>query len=269
MKLAVIDIDHLFFLCLTGEKILDISGQPIKEDNRFVYRERTLEESILIADNYITNILNITNCDSYIGFFGGSSQSRKLINPEYKANRVGLEPLKNLHEMKVYLQDKWKFVWLANIKFNQYETDDYVCSFVKQTPNSFIVSPDKDLLNLVGVHYNPKQNKEITITEEQEDIYFWKSMIIGDVADNIVGIYGKGEKFVDKLFNEFEVFNPPNIYRAPRHTKVFQAYLEYSTIDEFYKNYKCLKLREDLDVSSFVPIAWNNNIISDLEFDID
>lgn len=134
-KIAVIDSDFLFFVSLTGEKILDINGQPVKVDNKFTYRERTFEESCNVADNYITNILNITNVTHYIGFFGGSSKSRKDINPEYKANRKDLEPLKNLLEMKSYLADKWGFEWLANQKelFNrEQETDDFVASYVNK-----------------------------------------------------------------------------------------------------------------------------------------
>lgn len=76
-KIAVIDSDFLFFVSLTGEKILDINGLPVKVDNKFTYRERTFEESCNIADNYITNILNITNSTHYIGFMSGSSESRK------------------------------------------------------------------------------------------------------------------------------------------------------------------------------------------------
>ena len=151
-KIACIDVDHIFYLSLTGEKILDENGEPIKVDGKFTYRERTFEESCKVADDYITNILNVTESDGYIGFFGGSSKYRKNIYPEYKANRKDLEPLKNLTEMKSYLADKWNFEWLGNSEqqkelFNcVYETDDYVASFVKQTPDSFIISPDKDLL---------------------------------------------------------------------------------------------------------------------------
>ncbi len=269
-KIAVFDADHIFFLVLTGEKILDINGEPIKVDNKFTYRERTFEESCNIADNYITNILNMTGSTHYIGFYSGNSQSRKTINPEYKANRAHLQPLPNLHEMKVYLQDKWKFVWLSNVKFNECETDDYVASFLKQIPNSFIVSPDKDLLGLEGTHYNPKQNVWITVDKAQEEMYFWKSMICGDTADNIKGLPGKGIKAWEDWTQD--VTHLDYLVLGKIAYEMYVNHYDYNwdnVINEFHKNYKCLKLVTNLDISLFTPIEWKQEIISDLEFDID
>ncbi len=268
MKTAVIDVDHIFYLSLTGEKILDESGEPIKVDGKFTYRERTFEESCKVADNYITDLLNKTECESYIGFFGGSSTYRKRIYPEYKANRKDLEPLKNLLEMKSYLVDRWNFEWLnSDVELmhkdkNIYETDDYVASFFKQTPDSFIVSPDKDLLNLEGYHYNPKKNEWITTSSWFATEYFWKSMVIGDSADNIFGLKGKANAFVNKLFEGHT--NYPE--------RVLTAYIgHYSdtdlAVEKYYQTYKCLKIKDDLDISQFEPIKWENTTINDVNYE--
>ena len=250
-KIAVIDVDHIFYLSLTGEKILDENGEPIKVDNKFTYRERTFEESCNVADTYITNILNITNATHYVGFFGGSSMSRKTIYPEYKANRKDLEPLKNMYEMKVHLVDKWKFHWLAGCID---ETDDYVASFIKQTPDSFIVSPDKDLLGLEGSHYNPKKNEWVYADQLTAYRNFWVSMIVGDTVDNIKGIPGKGPKYAEQYLQSAENCTGD----------VLDAYVnhfgEHLGIQEFYKNYQCLKIKDDLIVDSFKPIEWNYDI---------
>lgn len=274
-KIACFDVDHIFYLSLTGEKILDVHGQPVKSENKFVYRERTFEESCLVADNYITNILNITNATHYIGFFGGSSESRKRINSEYKANRKDLEPLKNLIEMKSYLADKWNFEWLnSNVEFmhsspNIYETDDYVASFVKQTPDSFIVSPDKDLLNLAGNHYNPRKNEWVYTPDSNAINNFWMSMVCGDTADNIKGLPGKGEKHYIYLTQDVSPLDAKALGVI-----IFDAYVNYYdynydvAIKEFHKNYMCLKILDDLDISSFAIIEWNNTIMEEKNYDI-
>jgi len=248
MKIACIDVDHIFYLSLTGEKILDENGEPVKVDGKFTYRERTFEESCKIADDYITNILNITEATNYIGFFGGSSKSRKEIYPEYKANRKDLEPLKNLPQMKTYLGDKWNFVFLLGY---EYETDDFVASFVKQTPNSFIISPDKDLLGLVGNHYNPRKNEWVYVAGSTAENNFWCSMITGDTSDNIKGIPGKGIKYAENLIKEDEEGTP---YQSLILQEYVNYFGEYKGIEEFYKNYKCLKIKNDLDISMFTPI---------------
>lgn len=247
-KIAVIDVDHIFYLSLTGEKLLNENGEPIKVDGKFTYRERTFEESCNVADTYITNILNVTNSTHYVGFFGGSSISRKTIYPEYKANRKDLEPLKNMYEMKCYFVDKWKFHWLAGCID---ETDDYVASFIKCNPDSFIISPDKDLLGLEGNHYNPKKNEWVYADQLIAYRNFWVSMIVGDTVDNIKGIPGKGPKYAEQYLQSTENCTGD----------VLDAYVnhfgEHVGIQEFYKNYQCLKIKDDLIVNIFTPIEWN------------
>ncbi len=267
MKIACIDVDHIFYLSLTGEKILDENGEPVKVDGKFTYRERTFEESCKIADDYITNLLNITEATNYIGFFGGSSKSRKEIYPEYKANRKDLEPLKNLSKMKLHLYHIWKFIWLSDWNgWNDFETDDFVASFVKQVPNSFIVSPDKDLLGLEGNHYNPKKNEWVYVAGSTAENNFWCSMITGDTSDNIKGIPGKGIKYAENLIKEDEEGTP---YQSLILQEYVNYFGEYKGIEEFYKNYKCLKIKNDLDVSMFTPIEWELPSIEEQQLNIE
>jgi 5'-3' exonuclease len=267
-KIACIDVDHIFYLSLTGEKILDENGEPVKVDGKFTYRERTFEESCKVADDYITNILNVTESDGYIGFFGGSSKYRKEIYPEYKANRKDLEPLKNLTEMKSYLADKWNFEWVnSDVEFmhtspNRYETDDYVASFINSNDNSFIISPDKDLLSLEGNHYNPRKNEWVYVDQPTAYHNFWVSMIVGDTSDNIKGIPGKGPKYAEQYLQSAEDCTGD----------VLDAYInhfgEHLGIQEFYKNYMCLKIKNDLNVSGFEPVKWENTTIEEQNYDI-
>lgn len=63
-----------------------------------------------------------------------------------------------------------------------------------------------------------------------------------DVVDNIKALPGKGKVFADKLLNN-------TIFLAP--DKVFGAYIdhfgEYTGVQEFYKNYMCLKMKTEYD----------------------
>jgi len=265
MKIATIDADHIFFM-FHQKKVLDSFGEPIKENNKFVYEPTTLEEAISKTDNYITNILNVTNASHYVGFFGGSSKSRLDINPDYKQNRKDFTPPLHMQMLKNHLAAKWKFHWLSGCID---ETDDYCASFVKQTPNSFIISPDKDLLGLESNHYNPKKNEWVYTPDSNAINNFWCSMICGDTVDNIFGLKNRGIKFYHYLTQDVSPLDAKVLGNI-----VFEAYVDYYqynydlAIEEFYKNYKSLKIKEDLIIDSFVPIEWNNNIINDLEFDI-
>lgn len=257
MKTAIIDADHIFFIALTGEKVLDESGEPIKQDGKFVYRQRTFEESCNVADSYITSILDLTQATDYIGFYSGSSTYRKQTYSEYKANRKDLEPLNNLDLMKGYLKDKWNFIWLSYEFVEQgvnniYETDDYVASFYKQNKEtSFIVSPDKDLLALEGNHYNPKRNEWVNNESWVADVNFWKSMIIGDTSDNIKGIPGKGEKYAEKA-----IVGLDSDFKKIVLEEYVNFFGEYKGIKQFYVNYMSLKIVDSLDVKQFIPIRY-------------
>lgn len=261
-KTAVVDADFLFYIVLQGNKVLNELGEPIKEDGKFVYTEKPFKQACSEMDNFITNLLNVTNADSYIGFFGGSSNYRLQYNNEYKANRKDLQPLNNMKEMKYYLSDKWKFNWLAGQNF---ETDDICLSYNKQNINSFIISPDKDLKYTTGIRYCPKKNEWINTTEEDAMYFFWQSMVVGDAADGIYCLKGKGIKYFERLFN-LHIKNKKNIALYP--TMILTEYITYygeeNGIKEYYKNYFSLKLKDDLDTSMYQPIEWNQyNILEE------
>jgi hypothetical protein len=81
-------------------------------------------------------------------------------------------------------------------------------------------------------------------------------MIIGDTSDNIPGLKGKGEAFVNKVFTE------PKGYAE----KVLSCYIDHYgdtniAIEKYYEAYKSLKLLNDLDISIFAIISINNNTI--------
>ena len=50
-----------------------------------------------------------------------------------------------------------------------------------------------------GWHYNFRKQQKYFTTVEQSDYYFYKQMLTGDRVDNIIGIYGIGDKKAEKL----------------------------------------------------------------------
>ncbi len=90
-----------------------------------------------------------------------------------------------------------------------------------QTPNSCIVSGDKDLLMIPGRHFNPRTGREIIASDPGKlwieitgkghkkckgygFMWFCAQMIIGDRVDNIEGIKGKGDIFAWKTLNKIK-----------------------------------------------------------------
>lgn len=219
-KIALIDGDYMLYVAChnkAGEDIKDFS--QIKDN----------------FESYLENILANSEADGYIGFLTGRN-FRKEINPDYKGNRKGERP-EFFKELKEYALTKFNLI-------EPLEADDCVNICKNKMTGSFIVSNDKDLLNLEGRHYNPQKQEWKETTKEEADEYFWTSMIAGDTADNIKGIPGKGIKFAQNLIHEDEEGTPFAMLILNEYNKHFG---EYKGIQEFYKNYMCLKILDDYE----------------------
>lgn len=240
---AIIDVDSIMFTIGNGNKLLDEDKIPIKDTTgKFIYTEKSEEELITSADWIMNDILASCNADGYIAYIKGknTTSERKLINPEYKANRPKESP-KWWSFTKQYLMDKWKVIPADN-----YEVDDYVNVTLKMLPDSFIVAIDKDLLGLEGRHFNWRKKEWVEVTKEQEEYNFWASMITGDTADNIKGLPGKGVKFTENLYKTTCEENGPNFYQAILYWYI-NHFGEFEGIKEFYKNYFSLKIADKIE----------------------
>lgn len=221
-KIAIWDADFIpFYVC------------HVKKD----YPEKSFTDCVNLSEDLIYNINTAIGADTMIMCFTSGKCFRYNIYPEYKANRKYGDPPKHLFEIKDYLISKYKGVVYKDI----YEADDLVC-ILKNKLNNYkctIVSPDKDMLMLEGIHYNPKTNEWVTTTEQQAIEYFWKSMIHGDTADNLCGIKGIGKVGADKIINNKELFEDYNTLILKHYIKI---YGEDLGIEMYYKMYKCLKI---------------------------
>lgn len=221
--LNIFDSDFLGFYCNSIKK-----GE----------QDKTLEQCIEKCDDFISNINRYTKADYYIGYLTKGKCFRYNINPSYKANRKYINMPKYLQEIKQHLQEKHNFIYQEG-----YEADDLVISFKDQNPQyeCIIVSPDKDILNLEGRHFNPRKIKFHETSKDEALEYFWNDMLIGQPGDGIKGIPGIGK------VKAKEIVNTGSSYRTTykQHT-IFEAYLEYfgeyEGIKEFTKNYLSLKL---------------------------
>lgn len=237
---ALIDADFIpYYVCHNKD------GEP----------EKTLADCKRLADEFIQSICVATKADKFACFLTVGKCFRYDINSTYKANRKYL-PIKFLSEVKEHIL----------VKYNSYydfvyEADDLVISYKKANPQyeCIIVSPDKDILNLEGMHYNPRKGEMKYTLPEEEWEYFWKSMIIGDSADGIKGIPGKGKVFADDVLSMFDIAD--TFY--PMHSIVLREYIkhfgEYEGIKEFTKNYLSLKIVDNV----FIKDVKLNNVMGD------
>lgn len=176
----------------------------------FCYRVgfSTEEEEVGIAkwrvDEMIQDCLNVTEATSHKVYLTGKDNFRYTINKTYKANRSDKPKPKHLQDLRNHLVSKWS----AEI-VNGMEADDAMA--INQTDSSIICTIDKDLLQVPGKHYNFVKKEFQTITPWQGLVKFYTQFLVGDKADNIIGIDGigpvKAESYLKSCKFEFELFD--------------------------------------------------------------
>lgn len=162
------------------------------------------DENIVIArfDKAAQDILDTLGAESYRMFLTGSNNFRKEINPEYKANRKDKPLPKFLNLLREYAVSNWK----AEVT-DGYEADDALG--MNQTEETILCSYDKDLDMIPGEHYNWNKGITYKVTEIDALRSFYRSLLVGDRADNIVGVANIGKvkaaKIIDHLNDEQEM----------------------------------------------------------------
>lgn len=112
----------------------------------------------------------------------------------YKGNRKAEKP-EFYNEIRQYLIEE-RGATLSEVGF---EADDYI-GMNTNRKDDIIVTIDKDLYMIPAkAHYNFVRDELLKI--KRPAYYFWKQMLTGDTADNIVGLKGIGEKKAEKILN--------------------------------------------------------------------
>jgi len=177
---AIIDADLYAFRC--SASLEPTKTKPEREDLGLgIARLRDLHE----------RVLRETNATSHVLYIGGTSNFRKDICPVYKAHRKDKSSPLYLNELKEYM-----ICELGAKVTDGYEADDAIgiehsrCQ--QEGIKCIVVSIDKDLLQLEGMHYNFVKGNFIEVNKLEAAYNLYSLMLIGDVADNIRGVDGIG-----------------------------------------------------------------------------
>ena len=168
------------------------SGMP-EEDLEIVSRKvlEPLNHALHNVDTIMTTImeqLDVKDRRRVTSWLSGPSDEnfRKeiaTIRP-YKGNRKDTWRPTFEHEIRGYLISRWN----GQVTERQ-EADDAMG--IQQSGAAFgescIVTIDKDLDMIPGLHYNFRRKEKYVVTSEVAQWVFWKQMLTGDSTDNIVG----------------------------------------------------------------------------------
>ena len=150
-------------------------------------------------DQTITNIMSDLQGGNGMIAIKGIGNFRKDIYPPYKGNRKKelTQEEKDFFEYAYnYLKDGWKAVTADDM-----EADDLLAIWQTRDPG-IIVSIDKDMLQVPGLHYNTRRKDYTNISEEEASLLLHTQVMMGDSTDNIPGLRGIGKVKASKVLED-------------------------------------------------------------------
>jgi hypothetical protein len=120
---------------------------------------------------------------------------------KYKGNRTAIKPY-YLEDIRQYLMANWNA-----IPVNGKEADDQIATRAFEASKPCVIcSPDKDLDQIPGDHWNYRTNVEYEVSQYEADFFFWEQCLSGDSADHIKGCWkigvGKAKDIVEDCIDD-------------------------------------------------------------------
>lgn len=183
-KLALID----------GDSIIYILAWQFKDREA---DETTTLEVMGAVDQFVLGILTAVDANRYIGALGHSTfrsfrYEIALYKPYKGTRRPKDEWVIRWEEcIRMRLITEWYFLTLPFM-----EADDIISIAAHLVTDCVpvVCSPDKDLWQIPGAHFDYKKGDFADVTKQQADYFFAYQMLIGDDSDNVAGLPGFGPK---------------------------------------------------------------------------
>tara|TARA_R100000656_G_scaffold31118_2_gene27203 strand:- start:233 stop:985 length:753 start_codon:yes stop_codon:yes gene_type:complete len=195
-RVAVIDADILLYkACRVAEEEVNWG-----DDQWVLWSD--LNKVKTIIDDQVSLIVEEMEADRSILCFSDKKNYRKEINPEYKANRRGGRKPLCFQGALQYCKDTYPFR-----QFTSLEADDVIgiIATTESDKNEYvIVSEDKDLLTVPGLHWDLKSKEVYSLSEDEADFNFFAQTLTGDTVDNYKGCPNVGKVTAEKLLKSVE-----------------------------------------------------------------
>jgi DNA polymerase-1 len=168
------------------------SEKSVSFDDTHYMVQGNLSEAKQRVDSDLNGLFaQLEATDMYACLSDSGSNWRKSILPSYKANVYS--------EVVAYITATYKVKAHTHL-----EADDVLGLYAtgrKVKGEKIIVSCDKDLLTIPGLHFNPKHPEKgvFTVTPEQAVYAHMKQVLTGDRTDNYAGLPGCGPVKADRI----------------------------------------------------------------------
>jgi len=153
-----------------------------------------LDHVLATVRRSVKNIIDNVPHTGYSLYLTGRDNFRMELFPEYKANRTAAKP-QMYWAIRTYLEEMWQATVV-----NGMEADDAVSIAITEDPTSCVVSMDKDLLTVPGLHLNPRKLDQgvFEVSEDEAMVVFYRQLLTGDTSDNVPGVGNISKELKEK-----------------------------------------------------------------------
>lgn len=145
-------------------------------------------------------LLNSNEATEHKGWLTeGSNNYRHKYAKErpYKGNRPNRKPT-HYDAIRNYLVNELDF----QVETEQEADDAIGIEAMQRIDECVIVTIDKDLDNIPGIHYNFVKHKEYYVTEDEANRNFYRQLLVGDRVDNVGGLHGIGPVKAERILGD-------------------------------------------------------------------
>ena len=153
-------------------------------------------------DCWVADLANVLDVEDTVIALSDRENWRKEVLPTYKANRKGKRKPLTYPALRKYVESTYKTVCMPKLEADDvlgiYATDPDVSS------EDIVVTIDKDLRTVPGLHYNPNHTEEgvTEVTLKQADFNHLMQAIAGDPVDGYSGCPGIGPVRASRMLKE-------------------------------------------------------------------
>lgn len=198
---------------------------------------------------------DMAGCDGYVCCLSHGPPIRRAYWPDYKMNRKDRPKPRHLHDVMTELKAT------ENSAYHEgWEADD-VLGFLGTHPDAedvVIVSVDKDLDQIPGMHCNPDKEIIYEVSDDDADMYRWMQVLSGDSTDGYPGIPKIGQVKARRILEDVQHGDRQRVveetYVAKDLTLDMCARMTgCATIITYSKEIQCALLSPDSTADSTLP----------------
>lgn len=244
---ALIDTEVFLYRCAAGAEM-----EAEWDDDDWTYVCRHGEAKLSFQEKMAEVMEALPNFDVVLVFSSGAS-FRYGLWPSYKANRKKLRKPAGYRELFKWLDSAapargWSLASLPEV-----EGDDVLGILYEE--GDVIVSEDKDMLTLPGMHL--RGGELVQVTQREADLAFYRQALTGDASDNYPGCPKYGPVTADKLL-------AGSLTEREMWGRTLGAF-EKAGLDERFAitQARCARILRpgEYDHQAGVPLLWNPPVV--------